>query len=61
MSSPSFQYSRAADVDAALLQGSRSGATFLAGGTDLLQLWKSGAITPEEVVDISRLPLVRVQ
>jgi xanthine dehydrogenase YagS FAD-binding subunit len=61
MSSPSFQYSRAADVDAALLQGSRSGAAFLAGGTDLLQLWKAGAIAPEEVIDISRLPLVRIQ
>jgi xanthine dehydrogenase YagS FAD-binding subunit len=61
MSSPSFQYSRATDVDAALLQGSRAGAAFLAGGTDLLQLWKAGAIAPEEVVDISRLPMVHVQ
>jgi xanthine dehydrogenase YagS FAD-binding subunit len=61
MSSPSFQYSRATDVDAALLQGSRSGAAFLAGGTDLLQLWKARAIAPDEVVDISRLPLVHVQ
>src|ERR1700733_4477607 len=48
MSSPSFRYSRAADIDAALVQGSRSGAAFLAGGTDLLQLWKAGAIAPAE-------------
>jgi xanthine dehydrogenase YagS FAD-binding subunit len=61
MSSPPFHYSRAADIDAALVQGSRSGAAFLAGGTDLLQLWKAGAIAPAEVVDISRLPLIRIQ
>ena len=29
----------------------------MAGGTDLLQLWKAGVIAPEGVVDISRLPL----
>jgi xanthine dehydrogenase YagS FAD-binding subunit len=57
MSGFSFQYSRAADIDAAVTQGSRSGTAFLAGGTDLLQLWKAGAMAPEEVVDISRLPL----
>ena len=56
----SFQYSRAADIGEALLRGSNPNACFLAGGTDLLQLWKSGAIAPEEVVDISRLPLADV-
>jgi len=57
MKSPSFQYSRAADVSDAFIQGSRSGAAYVAGGTDLLQLWKAGAMAPEGVVDISRLPL----
>jgi xanthine dehydrogenase YagS FAD-binding subunit len=57
MKSPSFQYSRAADVSDAFIQCSRSGTAFVAGGTDLLQLWKVGAIAPERVIDISRLPL----
>jgi xanthine dehydrogenase YagS FAD-binding subunit len=57
MSSPSFQYSRASEVSDAFIQGSRAGTAFVAGGTDLLQLWKAGVIAPEGVVDISRLPL----
>jgi xanthine dehydrogenase YagS FAD-binding subunit len=61
MSSPSFQYSRASEVSDAFIQGSRAGTAFLAGGTDLLQLWKAGAMAPEEVVDISRLPLGLVE
>jgi len=61
MSGPSFQYSRAANVDDALIQVSRPDIAFLAGGTDLLQLWKAGAIAPAGVVDISRLPLDHVE
>jgi len=57
MSSPSFQYSRASEVSDAFIQGSRAGTAFVAGGTDLLQLWKAGVMAPEGVVDISRLPL----
>jgi CO/xanthine dehydrogenase FAD-binding subunit len=61
MSGPSFQYSRAANVHDALTQASRPGTAFLAGGTDLLQLWKAGAMAPAGVVDISRLPLDDVE
>jgi xanthine dehydrogenase YagS FAD-binding subunit len=61
MKSPSFQYSRAADLSDAFIQCSRSGTAFVAGGTDLLQLWKAGAMAPEGVVDISRLPLGLVE
>ena len=61
MSGPSFQYSRAANVHDALIQASRPGTALLAGGTDLLQLWKVGAIAPAGVVDISRLPLDHVE
>jgi xanthine dehydrogenase YagS FAD-binding subunit len=61
MSGPSFQYGRAADVHDARIQGSKPGAVYLAGGTDLLQLWKSGAMAPAAVVDISRLPLGDVE
>src|ERR1700730_8259552 len=57
MSSPSFQYSRASEVSDAFIQGSRAGTAFVAGGTDLLPLWKAGTMAPEGVVDISRLPL----
>jgi xanthine dehydrogenase YagS FAD-binding subunit len=61
MSGHPFQYVRAADVDAARMQASKPGAVVIAGGTDLLQLWKSGAMTPAAVVDISRLPLHEVK
>ena len=61
MSGHSFQYGRAADVHDARIQASKPGAAFLAGGTDLLQLWKSGAMSPATVVDISRLPLADVE
>lgn len=61
MSGHSFQYSRAANADDARNQASKPGVTFLAGGTDLLQLWKSGALAPAAIVDISRLPLDDVE
>ena len=61
MSGHSFQYGRAANIYDARIQASKSGTAFLAGGTDLLQLWKSGAMTPAAVVDISRLPLGDVE
>lgn len=61
MSGPAFQYSRVANVNDALIQASRPGTVFLAGGTDLLQLWKAGAMAPAGVVDISRLPLDHVE
>ncbi len=60
MSGPAFRYCRAADAGDALIQGARPGAAFLAGGTDLMQLWKTGVATPDRVVDISRLPLSAV-
>jgi len=61
MSGPSFQYGRAATVRDAVIQASKPGAAYLAGGTDLLQLWKAGVIAPTGVVDISRLPLDHVE
>ncbi|MBV8412843.1 MAG: FAD binding domain-containing protein [Alphaproteobacteria bacterium] len=60
MSGPSFRYIRAARLDDALSQGARQGATYLAGGADLLPLWKAGLAAPTEVIDISRLPLSQV-
>jgi xanthine dehydrogenase YagS FAD-binding subunit len=53
-----FAYRRATDEgDALALAVARPGAAFIAGGTDLMQLWKAGISAPELVVDISRLPL----
>lgn len=60
MSAHPFTYRRAGDLTDALEAGARPGAAFLAGGTDLLQLWKSGAARPAEVVDISGLPLTEI-
>jgi len=57
VSREAFAYRRAADVADALAEGVQANAAFLAGGTDLLPLWRAGALAAEEVVDISRLPL----
>ena len=60
MSGAVFRYSRAASADAASTEAAKPGAMLLAGGTDLLQLWKAGVIAPEQVVDITRLALADV-
>ena len=57
MSGPAFAYARAESLDDAVVQGARPGVSFVAGGTDLLQLWKAGVQTPGRVVDITRLPI----
>jgi xanthine dehydrogenase YagS FAD-binding subunit len=49
-----FTYIRATDIRTALTAG---GATFLAGGTDLLQLMKDDIQCPTHVVDLNPLPL----
>jgi xanthine dehydrogenase YagS FAD-binding subunit len=55
-------YHRAASEGAALaLAADHPGATFIAGGTDLLQLFKQGAARPAPLIDISRLPLVGIE
>ena len=55
MSGPSFHYVRATGLEDAVAAGGKRGAVYLAGGTDLLQLWKAGLAAPQEVIDISRL------
>jgi xanthine dehydrogenase YagS FAD-binding subunit len=60
MSGPSFRYVRATELGDALSEGEGRGATYLAGGTDLLPLWKAGLATPQDVIDISRLPLADI-
>jgi xanthine dehydrogenase YagS FAD-binding subunit len=50
-----FGYERAADVAAAVAAGAQ-GATYLGGGTNLVDLMKLGVATPDRLVDVSRLP-----
>jgi xanthine dehydrogenase YagS FAD-binding subunit len=55
-------YHRPASEDAALaLAAAQPDATFIAGGTDLLQLCKLGPAAPAQLIDISRLPLDRIE
>lgn len=53
----SFTYERAADAQAAVAAVSRTGAKFISGGTNLLDLMKLDIEKPSHLVDISRLPL----
>jgi xanthine dehydrogenase YagS FAD-binding subunit len=57
VSGAAFDYLRAGDLAEALAAGATPGAAYIAGGTDLLPLWKARAAAPALVVDISRLPL----
>lgn len=50
-------YRRAASIDEALRLAAQTGAAFIAGGTNLLDLMKGGVARPSELVDVGRLPL----
>ncbi|WP_405550533.1 FAD binding domain-containing protein [Streptomyces sp. NBC_01171] len=56
-----FTYERATDVRGALAAVSRPGATFISGGTNLLDLMKLEIEQPTHLVDISRLPLADIE
>ncbi|SEA58660.1 FAD binding domain-containing protein [Rubrimonas cliftonensis] len=51
-----FEYLRPTSVEEAVAAASRPGAAYLAGGTNLLDLMKTGAAGPELLVDVTRLP-----
>jgi xanthine dehydrogenase YagS FAD-binding subunit len=52
-----FAYARAADAGNAIAQaGSAGHPAFIAGGTDLMQLMKEGAVAPDQLIDINALP-----
>jgi xanthine dehydrogenase YagS FAD-binding subunit len=53
-----FSYLRATDIATAL---TTHGATFLAGGTDLLQLMKDDILCPTQLLDINALPLRSIE
>ena len=52
-----FSYVHVESVDAAIAEGSRAEAKYLAGGTNLLDLMKGYVEQPERIVDIGTLPL----
>src|SRR4051794_16594847 len=63
-----FQFSRAGSVSQAIAAGSKSptaqqGAQvrFVAGGTTLIDLMKLNVERPQQVVDINRLPLDKIE
>jgi len=50
-----FDYTVAADVDAAVRAGATPGTRFVAGGTNLVDLMQLGVETPSHVVDVNAL------
>jgi xanthine dehydrogenase YagS FAD-binding subunit len=57
-----FTYSRASDADQAVAAiSSKPQGKFLGGGTNLIDLMKMGVETPNELVDINRLPLGQIE
>jgi xanthine dehydrogenase YagS FAD-binding subunit len=57
-----FAYERAADVASAVARvAGRPSAAFLAGGTNLVDHMKLGVVTPDLLVDVTRLPLGRIE
>jgi xanthine dehydrogenase YagS FAD-binding subunit len=51
-----FDYIRPASAEEAVSAAAEPGSTYLAAGTNLLDLMKVGVSRPERVIDISRLP-----
>ena len=56
-----FTYVRPADARAAITAAGESGASFLAGGTTLVDLMRLEVMTPSAVVDLSPLPLTQIE
>ncbi len=57
-----FAYSRAADTnDAVTAISAKPNGKFLGGGTNLIDLMKMGVETPNELIDINRLPLAQIE
>ena len=57
-----FEFSRASDVADAIRQiAADPDAKFVAGGTNLIDLIKEGVARPSRLIDITRLPLNRIE
>jgi xanthine dehydrogenase YagS FAD-binding subunit len=57
----SFSYVRVTDVESALREGGVAGSRYLGAGTNLLDLMKGGVEHPQRLVDVSGLPLARIE
>jgi xanthine dehydrogenase YagS FAD-binding subunit len=57
----SISYERARDVNHAIDLAREPGAKFIGGGTNLLDLYKSGIEKPVRLVDVSRLDLSAIE
>ncbi|MDP9107569.1 MAG: xanthine dehydrogenase family protein subunit M [Pseudomonadota bacterium] len=55
-----FSYERAVNIDSAIEAAQQSGTRLLAGGTNLIDLVKSGAEHPQRLVDLNRLALADI-
>jgi len=56
-----FAYSSPGDVAEAIASGGETGAKFLGGGTNLLDLMKMGVENPAHLIAIGRLPLAGIE
>src|SRR5262245_35662862 len=57
-----FSYTRAHDIAGAVNEASRTAtATFIAGGTNLIDLMKENVARPTHLIDITHLPLNQIQ
>jgi xanthine dehydrogenase YagS FAD-binding subunit len=56
-----FNYVRPADARAAIAAAGDGGASFLAGGTTLVDLMRLEVMTPSAVVDLSPLPMTQIE
>jgi xanthine dehydrogenase YagS FAD-binding subunit len=56
-----FNYVRPADARAAIAAAGDGSASFLAGGTTLVDLMRLEVMTPSAVVDLSPLPLTQIE
>jgi xanthine dehydrogenase YagS FAD-binding subunit len=58
----SFSYTRAGDIADAVSEAStNSAAKFIAGGTNLIDLMKENVTRPSRLIDITHLPLNRIE
>jgi xanthine dehydrogenase YagS FAD-binding subunit len=60
MSAPFLYEAAKSEADALKALSATAGASYLAGGTTLIDLWKLGAMQPSKVVDINALPLAQI-